>query len=74
MLQVNTHFAAFFEIYKIDILLHRSTLNFLLKIVKTFAKLNIELNQNSIQIFIKTAISQLNFDEILSEFRECAQQ
>ena len=38
---------------------------------KLFAKLNIELNQNSIQFFIKTAISQPNFDEILSEFREC---
>ena len=30
-LKVNTHFAAFFEIYKIDILLHRSKLNFFVK-------------------------------------------
>ena len=39
ILQVNTHFAAFFEIYKIDILLHRSKLNFLSKIVNTFCEI-----------------------------------
>ena len=41
---------------------------------KRFAKLNIELNQNLIQIFIKTAISQPSVDEMLSEFRQCAQK
>ena len=35
-LQVNSHFAAFFKICKIFILLHRSELNFLEKIVQNF--------------------------------------
>ena len=36
MLQPNTHFAAFSEIYKINILLHRSNLKILQKFGQTF--------------------------------------
>ena len=39
ILQVNTHFAAFFEIYKIDILLHRSKLNFFVKNRQQFCEI-----------------------------------
>ena len=51
----NSHFAAFFKIYKIFIILHRSELKFLEKIVQIFQifKRFPKIQQNVCQIFSK---------------------
>ena len=65
ILQVNTHFAAFFEIYKIDILLHRSKLNFLVKNRENFLR-NWILNWTKIQSNFSSKL--LFLSEILMKF------
>ena len=65
----NSHFAAFFKIYKICILLHRSELKFLEKIIQNFQKFckfceNIEILKKNM-IFSQ---NHENFNELLQNF------
>ena len=77
ILQPNTHFAAFFEIYKIDILLHRSKLKFFCKKSSTILRnwiLNwtiIQSNFSSKLLFLSQILMKFcrNFANVLKNIR-----
>ncbi len=64
----NTHFSAFFEIYKIYILLHRSDFKISAKIVTDFRNEFLKNSFNFRKKFGKIVIFLLNLDEFFSEF------
>ena len=76
-LQLNTHFAAFFEIYKSCILLHRSDLKISAKNAsKIWLKWN-EMNVHFISFSQKSmnfAVFLRDFDKFLSEFHGYSQK
>ena len=71
-LQPNTHFAAFFEIYKIFILLHRSEFENAAKFRQTFSHL-CSFNFNFSLIFRNFCPKIANFDEKIRNFEQILQ-
>ena len=68
-LRLNTHFSAFFEIYKIDIPLHRLKVKISAKFRKTSSHFFVNFLKNRyFQIVFVDFFT--DFDEIFSEFRQ----
>ena len=70
----NTHFAGFFEIYKISRLLHRSDLKISAKTRPNFCRNESEISFFHSRFSINFAIFRRNLDEILPEFHKYCQE
>ena len=68
-LRPNTHFSAFFEIYKIDIPLHRLNVKISAKFCKTFSHFFVNFLKNR---YFRVVFVDFftDFDEIFPEFRQ----